>query len=198
MSKADVLESFVFKKIVWLTKDSPGLESRQRAALAKLRRGVGLAPDDAPETWEITLADLPEELLSHDGKVSLAEQAIHTALTLFAAHQQGKGSSVSQNGVSFGTMARRIVSPDKSNELTVKRRFDAAVTSKDFTEFSRHARSLIKIAKANDVNLDYPRFAKDLYWYQDPEMRQKIIFRWGGDFWAPIKKNQNQTEGEQS
>ena len=198
MSKADVLESFVFKKITWLTKDVPGLESRQRAALAKLRRGVGVAPDDAPETWEITLADLPEELLSQDGRVSHAEQAIHTALTLFATHQQGKSGSVNQSNMSFGTMARKIVSPDKSNELTVKRRFDAAITSKDFSEFSRHARSLIKIAKANDVNLDYPRFAKDLFWYQDPEMRQKIIFRWGGDFWVTIKKNQNQTEGEES
>ena len=196
MNNAEILENFVFKKIAWLTNNTTGFEARQRAALAKLRRGVGLSPEDSPETWEITLADLPEELLSHDGKASDAERAIHTALTLFASHQQGQTKTVSQGGISFGTMLRRIVAPDKSNELTIKRRFDAAATSKDFIEFSRHARSLITIAKANEIGLDYPRFAKDLFWYQNPEIRQRILFKWGSDFWAPIKNDKNQDKGE--
>ena len=194
MSSTDMLESYVAKKIAWLTSSLPNLEPRHRAALAKLRRGVGYRPDELPEVWEFTLADLPEELWGKDGEASWAEQAIHTALTLFALHQQGENESVSRKGISFGTMARRIVSPDKANEQTIKRRFDAAVTSKDFVEFSRHARSLIKIAKANDVYLDYPRFAKDLYWYQNPE--SKIMFKWGQDFWAPIKDDQDKNKGE--
>jgi len=198
MSKANEVEKFVAKKIGWLTSSMPNLEPRQRAALAKLRRGVGCEPGELPEVWDITLADLPEELLGSDGEVSQAEQAIHTSLTLFALHQQGKAYSVSLKKVSFGSAVRKLVQPDKGNEQTIKRRFDAALTSKDFQEFARHARSLILIAKANDICLDYPKFAKDLYKYQNPDLRTKIMLEWGQYFWAPIQEDQNNTEGEQS
>lgn len=196
MSRADALERFVIKKVSWLTKNPSSQAPGQRAALAKLRRGAGHSPEEVPEAWEITLADLPEELLGREGEVSWAEQAIHTALTLFALHQQGKSESVSRKGVSFGTAARRLVLPDKSNEQTIKRRFDAALTSKDFAEFSRHARSLVQLIKAKEGYLDYPQFAKDMYWYQNPEFRNRIMLKWGQDFWAPIKEDQDQTEGE--
>ena len=197
MSRASILESFVTGKISSLTSSLPSLEPKHRAALAKLRRGVGGEPGELPEVWEITLANLPEELLGQNVEATWAEQAIHTALTLFALHQQGNTELVSRKNISFGTAVRRLVQPDKGNEQTIKRRFDAALTSKDFLEFSRHARSLIQIAKANDVYMDYPRFAKDLYFFQNPESRTKIMLKWGQDFWAPLKDNQNQIEGEQ-
>lgn len=196
MSKANVLEEYVAKKIHWLTSSLPNSSSQHRAALAKLRRGVGYEPGELPEVWEVTLSDLPEELLRKDREVSYEESAIHVALTLFALHQQGKSEPVSRKNISFGSAARRLVASDKSNEQTIKRRFDAVLTSRDFVELSRHARSLIQIAKANDVFLDYPRFAKDLYWYQNPELKKKIMLQWGRDFWILKKDTQNEKEGE--
>ncbi|MCL2807366.1 MAG: type I-E CRISPR-associated protein Cse2/CasB [Coriobacteriia bacterium] len=196
MSKAKSVEGFVAKKISALTSSRPGLESKQRAALAKLRRGVGKEIGGVPESWEVTLVDMPEELIGKKDAISWAEQAIYTSLTLFALHQQGRIECVSRKNISFGKMARWIVNPEKSNEQTVKRRFDAVLTSKDFVEFSRHARSLIQIAKANEVYLDYPRFAKDLFLYQNPELRTKVMLAWGKDFWVSTKNNEDQSEGE--
>ena len=197
MGNAETIESYVAEKTFQLTRDNT---SYNRAALARLRRGVGRDPGDLPEIWEITLAELPEELSSRDGKATRAELAIHTALTLFALHQQGKTESVNSKGISFGRMARSLVAHDKSNEQTVKRRFDAALTSKDFFEFSRHARSLILLSKSNpnDCGLDYPRFAKDLFLYQNPDFRISVMLKWGQDFWILAKTTQTQEEGKQN
>jgi CRISPR system Cascade subunit CasB len=196
MSKTDEakeVERIVFKKIGWLSV--PG--SQQRAALAKLRRGIGKEPGEIPEVWDITLAELPESLTSWDGVVTQAEQAIHVSLTLFALHQQGKGEVVSRSNISFGAAVRRLVTPDKSNEQAIKRRFDAAVTATEFSEFSHHARGLIQLMKASNTFLDYPTFAKDIYWLQNPEQRTKVMLRWGQDFWAPESMARDQEKRQE-
>jgi CRISPR system Cascade subunit CasB len=190
--KADEVYGFVAKKIKQLSGDGP----QQRANRAKLRKGIGREPNEVPEIWDITLANIPEDLMSWDGATTPAEQAIHAALTLFSLHQQGKSETVSRANVGFGSAARRLVTPDKENEQTIKRRFDAMLTAKDFIELSRHARGLVQLMKAKDVYLDYPRFAKDLYRHQNSETRDRVMYKWGEDFWAPIKNEQDQN-GEQ-
>jgi CRISPR system Cascade subunit CasB len=191
--EAKEVERIVFKKIRWLSV--PG--SQQRAALAKLRRGVGKELGEIPAVWDITLAELPESLISWDGAATPAEQAIHVSLTLFALHQQGKSETVSRSNISFGTAVRRLVAPDKSNEQAIKRRFDAAATAREFSEFSHHARGLIQLMKASNTFLDYPKFAKDLYWLQDPEQRTKVMLRWGQDFWTPESAVQDQEKEQE-
>jgi CRISPR system Cascade subunit CasB len=143
------------------------------------------------------LADVPEALASWDGVASAAEQAIHLSLTLFALHQQGKTQSVSHSGVPFGKAVRKLVAPDKSNEQTIKRRFDAALTAKDLVEFSQHARGLVQLMKANDVFMDYPVFAENLYWYQDLNWKNQVMFKWGTDFWMIAKKEQDKEESQE-
>lgn len=61
-----------------------------RATLARLRRGVSLAPGADPDIWDVTLADIPDELVSVNGVPTRGEWAIQIALTLFALHQQGR------------------------------------------------------------------------------------------------------------
>lgn len=61
-----------------------------RATLARLRRGVSLAPGADPDIWDMTLADIPVELASVNGVPTRGEWAIQIALTLFALHQQGR------------------------------------------------------------------------------------------------------------
>jgi CRISPR system Cascade subunit CasB len=190
--KANEVYGVVAGKIKQLSGDGP----QQRANRAKLRKGIGREPSEVPEIWDITLANIPENLMSWDGITTPAEQAIHAALTLFALHQQGKAETVSRTNVGFGSAARRLVTPDKENEQTIKRRFDAMLTAKDFTELSRHARGLIQLMKAKDVYLDYPRFAKDLYQHQNPETRDRVMYKWGEDFWTPMKDKQDSNDEE--
>jgi CRISPR system Cascade subunit CasB len=194
--KMNEIPRFIHAKIKLLSDGSPW----SRAMLAKLRRGIGKPPGSVPDIWEITIDGMPEDLLSKDGIPTREEIAIHTALTLYAMHQQGreKPMSVSGNGDdgahignSFGSAVGKLVKPDKSNEQSIKRRFDAAVTSGDFIELATHARGLIQLLKAEEIPLDYPQFAKDLFFFQLPENADRVRLRWGQDFYRTRSYSDN-------
>ena len=189
MSKSERIYGFVSSQISLLQRDCPWSKSM----LAKLRRGVGKAPAETPDAWEITLNGLPEELQykgrTENAFVSEAEWAIHTALTLYAIHQQGSSLAVSagkaDGGLSFGSAIRQMISPDGTNEESIKRRFDAVITSRDLCELSHHGRGLIQLMKTSPtlIKLDYPQFARDLYDYQFKEGRGRVRLQWGRDFY---------------
>ncbi|MGI6169958.1 MAG: type I-E CRISPR-associated protein Cse2/CasB [Christensenellales bacterium] len=177
-----------------------------RATLAKLRRGIGKQPGELPELFEILFSNMPEELYGKGDKPSYAEWAIYTALTLFALHQQGKDHAMSfgeeidgkRTGNSLGAAVGTLVKQkqDKEREPAIKRRFDAMLTANEFTEFAHHARGLIQLLKAEDITLNYPRFAADLYWYQFEEFRNKIRLRWGEDYYRVAHLSNKNTKKE--
>ncbi|MDR3345102.1 MAG: type I-E CRISPR-associated protein Cse2/CasB [Oscillospiraceae bacterium] len=175
---------FVRGKVQWL------YDSRERsgtkATFARLRRGLGKQPGELPELWEATLNGLPEELLSHsyDGAPSYGENAVHTALTLFALHQQGKDRSMYQKDMPFGKAVRRLAPDSNSDKFAgVKRRFDAAATAQSFTEAVQHLRGLVQLLKASDIPLDYPALASELWRFQFPAQQNRVRLGWGQDFW---------------
>lgn len=180
--RAALAEEFVRRKIFWLA-DSPN-SSATKAALAKLRRGIGKEPGSMPEIWDVTLEGLPEKLTGGQDSPTRGEWAVHTALTLYALHQQGKDPGkqcMSRDGQSLGAAVRRLIRSDEDRQR-VKRRFDAAATSASLQEFSHHLRGLIQLLKAEDISLDYPALAKDLYWFQFSDARSNVRLRWGRDF----------------
>ena len=167
MSEENKIYGFVMAKIGLLNKrSSQNKESPwSRAMLAKLRHGVGKPLGSAPETWESTIRDSPDNWLSEDGQPSKEEIAVHTALTLYAVHQQGKSEPMSVPGrgedekkraMSFGGAVAKLIRPDRSNEQAVTRRFNAVATALGFEELAYHARGLIQLLKAGDIPMDYP------------------------------------------
>ena len=208
MSVADTIKGEVGRRIRRLDGDTPW----SRAMLARLRRGIGKEPGDAPDILEITAGGLPPELSRDDGP-SYAERAIHTALTLYALHRQGKDESMHAraagekdenkkkdgiDGDSFGRAAGRLIKPDKSNEGAVKRRFDAVVTARDLVELSHHARGLVQLIRAAEIPItfDYARFARDLYEYCYPDARNRVRLRWGRDFYRVVGATEEKEGGE--
>jgi len=178
--------------------------SWSRAMLAKLRRGIGKQPGELPELFEVFLEGMPEEMYGKDGKPSYAEWAIYTALTLFALHQQGKDRpmSVASNpednviGNSLGAAVGHLVRRDKEREPAIRKRFDAVATANEFAELAHHARGLVQLLRAEDIPLDYPRFAEELYWYQFDEVRNRIRLRWGEDYYRIVQYYAENEEGE--
>lgn len=160
-------------------------ESTTRATLAKLRRGIGKPPGSMPELWEVTLDGLPEALCGTGDETSAGEWAVHTTLTLYALHQQGKdprSHCMSQEGGTLGSSVRKLVKSEE-DEKRIKRRFDAVATADSPEECSHHLRGLIQLLKAEDISLDYPVLAEDLYWFQFSSVRDAIRLRWGRDFY---------------
>lgn len=193
ISEANFVAMYVKRKIDFL-RDSQ--ENRARASLANLRRGIGRAPGAIPDLWELTLSDLPEVLLSRDGEPTYGEWAIHTTLTLFALHQQGKDlhtNCMNNDSFPLGRAIRSLVKKDEDMPR-IKRRFDAAATAGDLKEFSHHLRGLVQLLKAADIPLDYVQMAKDLYFYQISNTKDNVRLRWGQDFYFRTKDNKDQSK----
>jgi len=173
-------------------------ESATRAMLANLRRGIGEVPGSVPALWEITFSGLPEHLCGTDTSPSKAEWSIHTALTLYALHQQGKEMQqqpMNQKGATLGKSLRGLISSE-DDEKRVKRRFDAAATSDSLEELSHHLRGLVQLLKSQNIPLDYPLLAQDLYWFQNPDHRDLVRLGWGRDFYRIPPKTEKENLGK--
>lgn len=160
-----------------------------KSSLAILRRGVGKKLGDIPDILEYVMLPGNDE----GEKMQQAEEAIYTAITLYAFHQQGSNENVGQTKEektdgelpkqrnTFGAAVKQIV--DKNNKNAITRRFDQVLTSKDLTELAVHARALIGQMKQAGIHLDYGMFAKDLYLFQQPDFRRSVILKWGKDYY---------------
>lgn len=189
LNKSDEVSNCVLRALSRITPDNP----ETTKILAKLRRGVGKSIDDSPETWEYVISVMPSELLdnSKNGAIPTeAESAVYVALTLYALHQQSKSQNMNQSGVSFGEAVRKLMMPDNKDSIT--RRFNAIITASDSTELAYHARGLIQLMRSSDspIGMDYPMFAKDLYNYQFPDGKKRVILRWGQNFYKVNKEKE--------
>lgn len=156
-------------------------ESGGRAALARLRHGVGHIPGELPQLWGDFLSGLPEEMYSKSGKPTYEEWAIYIALTLFALHQQGKTASMAAQGVSLGKAAAKLAANEEGQER-IWPRLNLVALSDDMPEMAYRLRQLITLLRASDIGLDYGMLAEDLYEYQFAEAVGRVRLRWGQDF----------------
>ena len=178
----DPVAAFVAKTIAMLDKDN---SSYSKASLAKLRRAAGKSVDECPEVWDITLMNAPESGQSKD--------IIHTVLTLYALHKQGKDVSMCDDKTGFGTAIAKLIEPDKNNEDSIRRRFNLVATSQEFSELAYHARGLVQMLRAKGIHLDYIRFTMDLNLFLHPDYAGKIRLKWGEQFYGYVSD-----EGETS
>ncbi|MDR1822082.1 MAG: type I-E CRISPR-associated protein Cse2/CasB [Oscillospiraceae bacterium] len=176
----------VFSQISRITS---GSEPLRRAILAKLRRGAGKHPGSVPEIWEYTIGSLPDDIAYK----SESEWAVHAALTLFAVHKQGADNTVT--GTSGGTLGSAVAKlcTDK-NKDAITRRFNSAVTADGIEGLTVHARSLVQMLRVGKIDMDYQKFAEELFSWQFN--REKTRLEWGRDYWYIINKSANENQGD--
>ena len=167
-----------------------------KAALASLRRGIGRIIGDKPDLLGLVLPDT--ELSEYKRQEMQIEQALYTALTLYAFHQQGNEVCMSQSAKeeeaishknSFGYAVRKLVGKTENKE-GVLRRFNQVLTANDLAELSVHARGLISMMKQNKISFDYPSFAVSLYHFQQLGGKRQVVLTWGEDFYMQRKEEQ--------
>jgi len=193
VSEITEIGDFVREKIKILDKESP----KSQAACAKLRRAIGKPPGSTPEIWEVTLEGAPDEWQSCDDEPSPAEWAVHTALTLYAMHRQGKDYSMQSDSISFASATALIIRDDDARLDAIRRRFNAMATAAELTELAYHARSIIQILKAGDIPMNYPRFAEDLFRFQKPRSKDGVRLRWGEEFYRILSFNQKKDDDKE-
>ena len=158
------------------------------ATLAQLRRGVGKPVGAVPELWQAVLDGIPLPP-RHDDAATDNERAAHTALTLYALHQQSRSEPMHQPGQSIGTAAR-ILSRRAPSEDATRRRFEALGTASTFEEVTNHARGLISQLRAYGVPLDYGQLADQFVWLLRRETADRVRLAWGRDFYRPAVTDQ--------
>lgn len=196
MKRKDAVEKEVSGRIARL--EHLGDQSRQRALLAELRRGVGKQPGELPQLWGLFLRDLPDTMMGGGAEPSREEWAVYTALTLYALHQQGSdpaNHSVNVRGQGLGKAAARLVAGDEDALERIQRRFNRVALASDLPDMLPHLRALVTLLKSSGIGLDYPQLAKDLYEYQFYDGMSDVRLRWGRDFYR-IEKSEEEPEND--
>jgi CRISPR system Cascade subunit CasB len=150
------------------------------ADLARLRRSVAKPPGWDPDLWELTLSGVPGRAVSDSPTAE--ERAVHTALVLYAVHQQSRPEPMHVRGPGLGKAVRSLAAATQA-ESAVRRRFDAAATATTFEEVVHHMRGLITQLRAHRVPLDYGQLADDLHQLQDPWKVDAVRLRWGRQYY---------------
>jgi CRISPR system Cascade subunit CasB len=125
--------------------------------------------EGVPSTDRDDMAASPEEL------------AAHSALTLFAVHQQSRDAGMHQPGVGLGQAVARLERQQaaSSGEVApIRRRFDAVITAQSVGEAIHHLRSIIQQLRVAGIPLDYGSLADDLVAFQNPHRADSVRRRW--------------------
>mgnify|MGYP000857854032 CR=1 FL=1 len=154
---------------------------RARGELAALRRGVSRSPGELPEIWELIRVEVPD---GAGDAPTWEEIAVHTAMTLYAVHQQSRTEHMFSPGVGLGSAARRLIgSPDEENP-SARARFNALVTSTTVAELRHHLRSFVSLLRARGIALDHAMLADDVLRFQQPGGARSVRLAWARQYYS--------------
>lgn len=138
------------------------------------------------------------------GELSYMEQAIFTAIQMYAIHQQSNVESVLKFGNDDENESREkkykanigdALATLRSDESeSIDKRFNAMITATNFNKLSYHLRQMIKILKSkSDAKVDYAKLAEDLYWFMIGR-KEEVRLSWARSYYK-YRKNE-EMEGE--
>ena len=153
---------------------------RARGELAALRRGVSRSPGELPEIWELTRVEVPD---GAGDAPTWEEIAVHTAMTLYAVHQQSRTEPMFSPGVGLGSAAHDLVGRDEENP-SARARFNALVTSTTVAELRHHLRGFVSLLRARGFALDHAMLADDVLRFQQPGGAKQVRLTWARQYYS--------------
>ena len=166
---------------------------RARGELAALRRGVSRSPGELPEIWELTRVEVPD---GAGDAPTWEEIAVHTAMTLYAVHQQSRTEHMFSPGVGLGSAARRLIgSPDEENP-SARARFNALVTSTTVAELRHHLRGFVSLLRARGFALDHAMLADDVLRFQQPGGAKQVRLTWARQYYSLPAETPSATDAD--
>ena len=155
-------------------------ESRARGEMAALRKGASRDSGELPEIWELTSVEIPE--YASDAPTR-EEIAVHTAMTLYAVHQQSRTEPMFRPGIGLGSAAHDLVGRDEENP-SARARFNALVTSTTVAELRHHLRGFVSLLRARGIALDHAMLADDIVGFQRPGGAKKVRLAWARQYYS--------------
>ena len=151
-----------------------------RAALAKLRRGLG-KKGGTSEMCRYVARFVP-----NDAKPYITERYFLIA-ALFALYPESAG-----RGASMGKVFRVMAAASPS----VEKRFENLL-SVDADDLRGHLRQAVSLAKSKGVPVNFHQLFHDIRYWNHPE--RDVQMRWAREFWGYEKEqvdNQTESKGE--
>ena len=154
---------------------------RARGELAALRKGASRSPGELPEIWELTRVEVPD---GAGDAPTWEEIAVHTAMTLYAVHQQSRTEPMFSPGVGLGSAARRLIGPPDEENPSARAHFNALVTSTTVAELRHHLRGFVSLLRARGIALDHAMLADDVLHFQQPGGAKKVRLAWARQYYS--------------
>lgn len=140
-------------------------------ALAALRRGLGKAPWEAPETFPYIVPWLPANASRW------REHCYFLVGALFAWHR--RSDQPGERRRNFGSSFAKLVT--QRTEDSLERRFSALLVSNQ-DELPDRLRSAVGLLRGQDVPVDWTQLLHDLRWWGTAN---RVVERaWARAFWA--------------
>ena len=156
-------------------------ESRARGELAALRKGASRSPGELPEIWELTRVEVPD---GAGDAPTWEEIAVHTAMTLYAVHQQSRTEHMFSPGVGLGCAARRLIGPPDEENPSARARFNALATSTTVAELRHHLRGFVSLLRARGIALDHAMLADSITRFQRPNGAKQVRLAWARQYYS--------------
>ena len=154
-------------------------EAQAREQMAALRGAVAREPGEVPATWALTQVRVPDD--ASDAPTP-EEIAVHTAMTLYAVHQQSRTDPMFHPGKGLGHASRELIGPPDQENPSARKRFNALVTSTTITELRHHLRDLVSLLRARGITLDHAMLADDIVRFQRPGGAKEVRLAWARQY----------------
>jgi CRISPR system Cascade subunit CasB len=138
-----------------------------RAALARLRRGLGRAPGTVAETFPLVQPRLPE------GMPPRQENAFYLVASLFASHP-GPGEA-GNLGAAFARLAAQ------RDSASIEQRFVALLNCHE-DDLPGHLRHAVSLLAASDVPVNWRQLLADVQRWGHPG--RPVQRQWARNYWA--------------
>ncbi|MCT7839538.1 MAG: type I-E CRISPR-associated protein Cse2/CasB [Lactobacillus iners] len=171
------------------TKDT----SSTRALFANIRNSINKSSSNNLDALAFVFNNMPEEYIGFGKELNDYEQAILTAIQMYALHQQSNEKSVLKieynEGEKRQNLGDALSTLRGSDNKSIDRRFNAMILSSNFLQLQNHLRQFIKLLKAkSDVKVDYAGVADDLFWFLKNQ-KDGVKIKWSRSYYKFRKVN---------
>lgn len=171
------------------TKDT----SSTRALFANIRNSINKSSSNNLDALAFVFNNMPEEYIGFGKELSDYEQAILTAIQMYALHQQSNEKSVLKieynEGEKRQNLGDALSTLRGSDNKSIDRRFNAMILSSNYLQLQNHLRQFIKLLKAkSDAKVDYASVADDLFWFLKNQ-KDGVKIKWTRSYYKFRKVN---------
>lgn len=171
------------------TKDT----SSTRALFANIRNSINKSSSNNLDALTFVFNNMPEEYIGFGKELSDYEQAILTAIQMYALHQQSNEKSVLKieynEGEKRQNLGDALSTLRGSDNKSIDRRFNAMILSSNYLQLQNHLRQFIKLLKAkSDAKVDYASVADDLFWFLKNQ-KDGVKIKWSRSYYKFRKVN---------